>query len=210
MKKLPKIRIKWLGIWGIVVLLFTTAGCSQWRGNGVGAQPDTSNFTQKDMGKFMENERYSEKDAAYYYQLGCHFQQLGEDGQAINEFLRAVDIDPMHAHAFNAMGVSHDRLGQFEDARQCYMHAVKVKPDFASAYNNLGYSYLMQHKPEEAIGPLRKAVSLQRDMACFKNNLSLAYQQAGIYEEAMEDCDVAEKKIDDNRTEETMLDPAMN
>lgn len=168
----------------ILILLgicYTLWGCYH-AGAGGAAQRDPllNPLSNNEINQFLGKVRYQKADAAYYYRLGRHFQQRGRHMLAIKEFARAVAIDPGHAMAFNAMGVSHDRLAEFDLAVQCYRRALLLAPDFAPAHNNLGYSFLMQGKPEQALAPLRKATALAGDNPLFQNNLMLAMEQAGM------------------------------
>lgn len=144
----------------------------------------TPPFTGRDINHFMGSIRYKQADSGDHYRLGRHFQQRGRHMLAVNEFSRAIDLDPLRADAHNAMGVSYDKLLQFDLAEPCYRRALILKPDFAAAYNNLGYSYLMQGRPEKGIAPLQKAVALQGRNIRFHNNLAIAYEQTGQIEKA--------------------------
>lgn len=181
-------KIRWIQLLtacGWIAAVLATAACTHWPGPaGIsGARDRTRHFTKSDMDHFAGSIRYQQADAGEHYRLGRFFQRRGRHKLAVTEFSRAIDLDPMRADAYNAVGVSYDRLQQFDLAERSYLRALVLKPGFAAAHNNLGYSFLIQGKPEKAIAHLQKAVSLQGRSTRFHNNLALAYRQAGQKDE---------------------------
>ena len=57
---------------------------------------------------------------------------------AIQEFVKAVDLDSTYYQAYNAMGVATLKLGNKKDAQDLFKVALKINPQFAPAYDNLG------------------------------------------------------------------------
>jgi tetratricopeptide (TPR) repeat protein len=57
---------------------------------------------------------------------------------AIQEFVKAVDLDSTYYQAYNAMGVATLKLGNKKDAQDLFKTAIKINPEFAPAYDNLG------------------------------------------------------------------------
>ncbi|MGN0031845.1 MAG: tetratricopeptide repeat protein [Candidatus Gastranaerophilaceae bacterium] len=57
---------------------------------------------------------------------------------AIQEFVKAVDLDGTYYQAYNAMGVATLKLGNKKDAQDLFNTAIKNNPQFAPAYDNLG------------------------------------------------------------------------
>ena len=57
---------------------------------------------------------------------------------AIQEFIKAVDLDSSYYQAYNAMGVANLKLGNKQDATELFKMAVKLNPNFAPPYDNLG------------------------------------------------------------------------
>lgn len=57
---------------------------------------------------------------------------------AIQEFVKAVELDSTYYQAYNAMGVATLKLGNKKDAQDLFKVALKNNPQFAPAYDNLG------------------------------------------------------------------------
>jgi len=88
-----------------MVLLFSA--CTMFRDS----HRDTSALTEPGAAKFIGSIRPVRGDADSHYGLGCYLQERKKHKPAIEEFRMAVEIDPGHAKAYNAMGVSYDALG---------------------------------------------------------------------------------------------------
>ncbi|HEX8706285.1 MAG TPA: social motility TPR repeat lipoprotein Tgl, partial [Myxococcaceae bacterium] len=96
-----------------------------------------------------EKERNS---AEIHYNLGLQAQQAGNIQEAINEFKRAVDLDPDSADAHNALGILlHLSYKRYDEAIKHYERALEVRPNFSEARTNLANVYLDQDRYDEAI-----------------------------------------------------------
>jgi len=145
---------------------------------------NTSALTEPDAAKFIGSIRPHREDAEGHYGLGCYLQERKKHKPAIEEFRIAVEIDPSHAKAYNAMGVSYDALGDHGRAVESYTAALAVDQGLDYVFNNLGYSYLLQGSLDLAIENFKKALNLDSGNARYRNNLGLAYAKKGQHEVA--------------------------
>ena len=61
----------------------------------------------------------------------------GQPAAALEEFGRALALDPLDARNFNNRGVALDALGQTEAARQDFERALRIDPGLTEARQNL-------------------------------------------------------------------------
>ena len=61
----------------------------------------------------------------------------GQPAAALEEFGRALALDPLNARNFNNRGVALDALGQIEAARQDFERALRIDPGLIEARQNL-------------------------------------------------------------------------
>jgi tetratricopeptide (TPR) repeat protein len=139
---------------------------------------------QKDTEKFFNSIRPHRKSAESHYLLGCYLQERNKHKLAVEEFMKAVKIEPTHAKAYNGMGVSHDSLGEFAKAIESYKVALELDPELDYVLNNLGYAHLLSGRWDLAIDRLQKAVALNDTEERYHNNLGLAYAMSGKYDSA--------------------------
>lgn len=101
---------------------------------------------------------------------------------AIEEFRKALSLDPEHVQSLNAMGICYDQLGEYSQAIKSYEKALQINPNLDYANNNLGYSYLLWGKYDLAINAFKKATELNDLNFRYHNNLGLAYVKTGQYQ----------------------------
>ena len=69
---------------------------------------------------------------------------------AIQEFVKAVELDSSYYQAYNAMGVATLKLGNIKDAQDLFKTAIKINPQFAPAYDNLGNIAMLEGDLDQA------------------------------------------------------------
>jgi|UPI000486CC95 Tfp pilus assembly protein PilF len=137
------------------------------------AVPTGCSSRYADLPAFRAHPLVSDPQTSYQY--GRYLQNKGKHQWAVQELAKAVDANPQHVRAYNAMGVSHDILGEYVQAEKCYQAALEIDPDQAWVHNNLGVSALMRGDVGNAISSFSRAVELSPDTVRFRNNLGLAY-----------------------------------
>jgi TolA-binding protein len=129
-----------------------------------------------------------------HYLLGQHLQQRGKNREAVAEFTKTIKIDPMHAKAYNLMGISYDNLGEFNNATKCYEVALDISPT-GEYYNNLGYNLIMKGDYEDAVEVLKAAAALEPQNDKIRNNLALAYSNRGSHDAALSEIKKTEDPV---------------
>jgi type IV pilus assembly protein PilF len=107
--------------------------------------------------------------------LGAAYFQQNKMEVALDEFNRAVEIDPKYGQAYNGLGLVYAALNEDAKADASFKKAIQVQPDSSEAQNNYG-SFLCARK--------RYDESIPHFLAAVKNPLystpNLAYANAGI------------------------------
>jgi len=78
--------------------------------------------------------------AAAYNLRGGFSYILGEYDRAIEDYSRAIDLDPDLASAYSNRGVALVDFREFRRAIDDFDHAIEIDPDYAMAFNNRGNS----------------------------------------------------------------------
>ncbi|MDM7996996.1 MAG: tetratricopeptide repeat protein [Acidobacteriota bacterium] len=94
---------------------------------------------------------------------------------AIEEYKKALAINPNDSTVWNKLGISHQRMGQITLAQAQFERAVKVNAKYAEAWNNLGSCYHMRGKYKEAIRYYLKAIDAKPAFAAAYKNMGSAY-----------------------------------
>jgi len=107
--------------------------------------------------------------------LGAAYFQQGKLEIALDEFNRAVEIDPNFGQAYNGLGLVYAALSEDAKADANFKKAIQVQPGSSESHNNYG-SFLCSHK--------RYDESITQFLEAVKNPLygtpNLAYANAGI------------------------------
>ncbi len=140
---------------------------------------------QKSVNDFFENIRPAVGNAESHYLLACHYQERNRHREAVEEFRKAIAINPKHLKAYNSLGVSFDHLKNYPLAIESYKRALSINPDLDYVQNNLGYSYLLSGSFDEAVKAFQKALALNPGIKRFHNNLGLAYAEKGQFNLAL-------------------------
>lgn len=73
------------------------------------------------------------------HKMACSWWFLllqGRFEEAIQDYTRAVALNPRHCRAFYNRAFSYDRLQQFEAAIADYSRALEIEPTNATAFHN--------------------------------------------------------------------------
>jgi len=87
-------------------------------------------------------------------------QRLGNLEAAIEDYSRAIEIDPTFAEAYNVRAGLHEALGQLDDAEADYDRAIALNPETASLYNNRGFVHLQRGDLDAALADYSRAIEL--------------------------------------------------
>jgi tetratricopeptide (TPR) repeat protein len=129
--------------------------------------------------------------ASAYCNLGVALQEKGQIDEAISQYQRAVEINPLFAKAYCNLGVALHYKGETDEAISQYRKAVGINPSFAKAYGNLGNALREKGDIDEAINCCQKAVRINPLFAEAYSNLGAALREKGSLDEAINCCQKA-------------------
>ena len=118
---------------------------------------------------------------------GNAYLRLAQNQQALQDFNRAIEIDPTNARAFQNRGNFYFMSEKYDEAISNYDQAIRSDPSYDRAHVNRGLAFLQQEKYAEAIRNFDAALKLNPDSAPAYNNRGAAYQQSGEKNRAIED-----------------------
>jgi len=117
-------------------------------------------------------------DEAYLLR-GELYQKLGQTGEAVDDVLKAISIDPDYGEAYLTLALLYQAQGNLEKSIGAYQRVIKLDNNSQKAIKNiiqlcvtLADKQLTSHQPEKAAENYRLAVSYD------KNNLDLLYRYA--------------------------------
>jgi len=163
----------------ILLCLFILSGCATMKDwfsflPGLNSVKTAEQIDEKDLKEFMATVKPAKGNADNPYRLARHFQKLNRHEIAVEEFIKALKIDPDFYNAYNALGVSYDFLKQHDAAIDAYNAALKINPDLDYVYNNIGYSNMLKGDLKAATKAFETAIAINAHNKVYQNNLALA------------------------------------
>jgi len=128
-----------------------------------------------------------DRSPAPYVSLGRLHSSLAKHDLALQEFQKALAINPRDSEAIKGMAGAYVRMGRIQDAEDSYKRAIALKPDYWDGYNMLGFFYYNQKRYAEAISQFQHVIQLTPDNAAAHSNLGGQFQNIGDYQHAEEE-----------------------
>lgn len=111
-----------------------------------------------------------EKDA--HYQLGMYYYGRGMYKEAVEEFQRALALDPNMGAALNMLGYCYGDLGEYEKAINAFERYAAVMPGDANPLDSMAEQYFRMGDLDRAVEKYNRALEIQPAFGC---ELRLAY-----------------------------------
>ncbi len=136
--------------------------------------------------------RKSPRKARSYHSRGLAHQDAGNIAQALSDFRKAIEIDPVYvALLYDNRAKMSLNEGNFDRVLADAQKAIEINPEDAIAHNCRGLAYLNKGKIEEAFSDFSRAIELDPGFAAAYNNRGRVYQGRGEPEAALRDFDKA-------------------
>ncbi|MBI5888228.1 MAG: tetratricopeptide repeat protein [Deltaproteobacteria bacterium] len=93
---------------------------------------------------------------------GIAFGQTGRYGEAVKDFDRAIELDPMFERAYSNRGRAHLKAGDYRLAALDFEKAASINPSNPAVYNSLGEAYSKLGRKDDARANFEKAASIKK------------------------------------------------
>ena len=114
-------------------------------------------------------------NAAIYNNRGSISGVKEEWNSALQDFNRAIELDPNLPEAYLNRGLLYTTLEQWDNALQDFDRAIEIKPELDTTYIYRGYIYGLQKNFDKALTDLDRAISLD------EQNSHAYHVRSGIY-----------------------------
>ncbi|HST78349.1 MAG TPA: tetratricopeptide repeat protein, partial [Verrucomicrobiae bacterium] len=103
----------------------------------------------------------------------------GKQDLALQEFQRALILEPHNADALLGIAAAYENQGRLNDAENTYKRAAALRPDYWEGYNRLGLFYYHHKRNAEAIAQFEHVISLTPDNVAPYLNEGATYIESG-------------------------------
>lgn len=128
------------------------------------------------------------KQSKIHYEMGILYFQEGDYVRALQEFVRAKDLNNDDKFVWNALGLAYKERKLIKEAKDAFERAISIDRNYSEAYNNLGVLFLDEGNYKEAIRYFEKAVK-----NIFYTTPELAYNNMAFAYEKLKETIMAEK-----------------
>jgi eukaryotic-like serine/threonine-protein kinase len=133
-------------------------------------------------------QKAAERDAGLasaYICLGRVFVGTGKYKNALEQYRRAVELEPASDTALGGLAYTYEHLDHLDDAEKTYKQAIAMRPNYWATYNWLGLYYQRHARYEEAGAMYSQVLSLAPDSFTGYSNLGGVCVLQGRYAEAI-------------------------
>ncbi len=118
----------------------------------------------------ISNAPINDKDASLYFQAGNMFSSREDHSQAIDNYEKAVALNPRYEEALSNLAISYNKLKLYDKATVPLKRLVELKPENPSYQYDYGVNIVLAIKAknsgtieevEDALAAFRKAEELQ-------------------------------------------------
>jgi protein O-mannosyl-transferase len=121
-----------------------------------------------------------------YHNRGFSYLQTKQYSEALADFSKAIEINPLDANAWMGRGTLHTRTGNQDQAIVNLNRAIEIDPRYAEAYAKRCFVRMMKSDPPSALSDCEKAVALDPRHRDALTNRGVVYAALGRTSEAME------------------------
>ena len=115
---------------------------------------------------------------------GTAIAEQGRPREAVEQFRRAIALDPNHAPSYQNIGIVALRMNDVQTAQNQLTRALELNPKLPLALNALGVVYARQNQYDRAIDAWKRSVALDRKQYDALFNIGLVAARTGQTGEA--------------------------
>ena len=134
---------------------------------------------------FARTAAVTENNAFAHALCGHYLAEHKQTDAAIVHFLKAIEIMPRYADAWNNLGLAVAAKGRREEAMADFRKAIEVSAAHEGAWNNLGLALAGAGRTAEAMECYRRVLAINPSSAATSNNLGYLLAGQGKWTEAI-------------------------
>jgi spermidine synthase len=145
---------------------------------------------EKQMGisekSLLDKIKINDKDVDAHVKLGTVYQNQGMFDKAIEEFKKAIGLDPNSMLAHSNLAYIYEGQGMINEAIVEFKELLRIQPNLPQIHVGLGLLYDKQDMTDQAIEEMKKAIQQDPKAPIAMINLGILYRKKGMFDEAVE------------------------
>ena len=145
---------------------------------------------EKNRGRYDKAIENAEKglnikeSSVLYYITAFSKSKSGKTEEAINDYLKALDLNPKDIESYINLSNIYNEEGRYEDSITILQKGISVDRNQFKLYNNLGDSFQKLKNFEQAIVSYKKSIDINPSAATTYYNLGICYEEVDKKNEA--------------------------
>jgi tetratricopeptide (TPR) repeat protein len=127
-------------------------------------------------------ERAGYADVRYRY--GVLLRSENRTGEAMEQFAKAVEINPTYVQAIIRLGICQQEVGMADEAIETFRRTLELEPTYVDLHYRLGLLYTDRRMFEDAVRHMEIAAEGAPDNEQIRASLALALQNMGLMDKA--------------------------
>ncbi len=123
--------------------------------------------------------RTSPSDPKTHNNLGDMYGRQGNMQKSMEEFKRAIEINPNYADAYHNLGNVYINTKKYELAMKSYQKAASINPNLWQSYQNIAAIYFSAKQYDKALENMDRAIKINPNESGLYMNLAVIYLQMG-------------------------------
>jgi len=160
----------------LCIFILTRTQVSYWQ-DGITLSEHALNVTQRNFHMYILH--------------GMTEYHRGNYGRAVEDFDRAIEINPDDDKAYFDRGYAYNGMGNYMRSVEDFSRAIEINSGSAQFYNDRGVSYMALGDEIHALEDFNRAVEIDPQHAQAYFNRGCLYQSSGKYRQAIDDYDKA-------------------
>ena len=153
----------------------------------------TQSGSQEEISRLENNIEKNYRDIKSVNDLGVVQLKLGHYDEAITQFKKALEIDPLYTLGPVLSGNIYTDAENYQDKIKEFQKVIEMNREYARAHNYLGLAYLQQKSFSIAKQSLLESIKINPKYAKAHNNLGVLYEEMGETAKAIERYQMAHK-----------------
>jgi len=145
---------------------------------------DNDDLLQKQIERHAELVAHHGEQADARFRYGVLLRSESRLGEAVEQFSKAVEINPTYVQAIIKLGITQQELGMVEEAIETFKQALEVEPSYVDVHYRLGLLYTDRREFERAVEEMAAADEGAGDSHQVRVALALSLQNMGLMDRA--------------------------
>ena len=140
---------------------------------------------EKQLGIIQQAAKKYPKEKLFHGWLGVLYRTDGKHDEALEEFNKALELDPNNGEVHNALGYLYADMRNFEKSIEHFKKYVYLNPGDANPLDSLAEAYFLMGRLDEAIAKYKEVLEVKPDFSEVSLKIGYIYALKEDYPEAM-------------------------